>query len=684
MRLRTQLLLVSLTTLLLPWAGCHYVREMEQALRDNQASSLTREAATLARLIQREPLPGTVPDAVFYTPYRHLPVQVDGYGDDWQGHPHQVLAQSPRVTLRQAVDDQHLYLLLQVQLTPLRYHVPGRPFADSDHLRLSTWNGDQRRQWVLFTSGSGALQAQRLTGADRLLGSDPALDAWWQETHQGFNLELAVPRSRLLGHIRLTLHRGTGAGPAPILADSLDPSQGRGHLWLQPLPTLAPLLAPYQDAGRDAVVLSPAGWPLSPQPERVEPMPGSAPSGATGNLLQQGVSRLYRALIDLLTPGTGQAPWPLPRTDLGASETRLPLAPGANPQADWYQLPGQRHSALLVRQPLRVDGELRGYLLLAQTGDALISLTNQALRRVTHLTLVLLVLVLAILVAFASLLSWRIRRLRRAVHQAIAADGRVGRFQASASGDEIGELARSYQSLLQRIRAYTDYLETLSGKLAHELRTPLAITRSSLEMARQQPDNPVYLERAESGVERLRLILSAMSEASRVEQTIHQNERHDFDLVPVLAGLAQAYADTYGEHRFQIDIVPPRAPVRGSPELLAQMLDKLVDNARGFAPAGTSISLGLEPEDGGWRLWLRNEGPPLPEEALSEQLFDSLVSHRNPQPGPEHSAGAATPHLGLGLYIVRLIAHAHGGQVAARNLPAAGGVEFSVSLPTAS
>ena len=150
---------------------------------------------------------------------------------------------------------------------------------------------------------------------------------------------------------------------------------------------------PYQDAGRDAVVLSPAGWPLSPQPERVEPMPGSAPSGATGNLLQQGVSRLYRALIDLLTPGTGQAPWPLPRTDLGASETRLPLAPGANPQADWYQLPGQRHSALLVRQPLRVDGELRGYLLLAQTGDALISLTNQALRRVTHLTLVLLITV---------------------------------------------------------------------------------------------------------------------------------------------------------------------------------------------------------------------------------------------------------------------------------------------------
>jgi len=247
----------------------------------------------------------------------------------------------------------------------------------------------------------------------------------------------------------------------------------------------------------------------------------------------------------------------------------------------------------------------------------------------------------------------------------------------------VGDLSRSYYSLLQRIRGYTDYLESLNGKLAHELRTPLAVVKSSLELARAQPESTAYLQRAEEGVERLRLLLSAMSEASRVEQTIQQAEQQPFDLVPLVNDLVAAYGDTYPEHPFSALVSVPAAPLHGSPELMAQLLDKLVGNARDFAPPGSTISLSLGPTtnpregDGRGRqllLAVRNTGPSLPP-GPHQQLFDSLVSQRPARQQGDH------PHLGLGLYIVRLLADAHGGRVLARNLPDDTGVEFGVLLP---
>ena len=105
--------------------------------------------------------------------------------------------------------------------------------------------------------------------------------------------------------------------------------------------------------------------------------------------------------------------------------------------------------------------------------------------------------------------------------------------------------------------------------------------------------------------------------------------------------------------------------------MLAQALDKLVDNALSLMGPEDRLTLALVPK-GNWRhVSVRNTGTSLPEE-LQDQLFDSLVSVREPGAGL---------HLGLGLHIVRLVAEAHGGSVEARNLPEAGGVAFILHLP---
>jgi two-component system sensor histidine kinase ChvG len=226
--------------------------------------------------------------------------------------------------------------------------------------------------------------------------------------------------------------------------------------------------------------------------------------------------------------------------------------------------------------------------------------------------------------------------------------------------------------VLRQLADYNDYLRTLASKLSHELRTPLAIVTSSLENLEHEPLNEAsadYAARARSGADRLRRILTAMSEASRVEELMAHAEPEAFDLSAALASTVIAYRDVYPARTFEFNSDLKSAATQGSPELIIQMLDKLVDNAVGFSGEGDSIEIGLAKEHDALLLSVSNPGPPLPER-MRHQMFDSMVSMR---PGEDNK------HLGLGLYVAKLIAEGHGGKIDAENTD--DGVTFRVSLP---
>src|SRR5262249_19199481 len=152
------------------------------------------------------------------------------------------------------------------------------------------------------------------------------------------------------------------------------------------------------------------------------------------------------------------------------------------------------------------------------------SLRSQALERLLLATLTVFAAVAAVLIWFASRISSRIRRLSDEAEAAIDARGRVTRLTtASEEGDEIGDLSRSFSTVLDRLARYNAYLEALAGRLSHELRTPVAVVRSSLENlhgARTPEETRTYVARAEEGLARLSTILSRMTEASRLEQSL--------------------------------------------------------------------------------------------------------------------------------------------------------------------
>jgi signal transduction histidine kinase len=182
----------------------------------------------------------------------------------------------------------------------------------------------------------------------------------------------------------------------------------------------------------------------------------------------------------------------------------------------------------------------------------------------------------------------------------------------------------------------------------------------------------LYVTRAREGTQRLQSILSALGAAARVEESIKQAERVNFDLRELFASAIPAYRDGFPQAHIALETPADPCFIRGAPDLLVQLLDKLIENAVDFCPANGTITVRLERAQGNYLLQVQNDGPPIPQ-ALLGRLFESLFEQRQDRDDK--------PHFGLGLYIVRLVAEFHGGTAIAANRADGGGAVFTVTLP---
>ncbi len=341
--------------------------------------------------------------------------------------------------------------------------------------------------------------------------------------------------------------------------------------------------------------------------------------------------------------------------------------------------PDGRAVIVTAAHPIWVGDEVRGAVIVEETGNAVLAERNRAFERLFNIVIAALVIGSAAVTFYATRLTGRIRALRDDAERAIDPQGRVqARLAGAKAGDEIGDLSRSFASVLDRLGQFAAYQKNMATRLSHELRTPIAVVRSSLDNLQAQPLDPsarVYLERAQGGLNRLAAILTRMTEATRLEQSLHEVERERIDLGTLVASCVEGYRAAYPGQVLQLRVPEGPVPVRVAPDLVAQMLDKLVANAAEFAHTGTPIDLALERTGGEARLAIANAGPRLPEN-MEGRLFDSMVSVR-----PEGSGNV--PHLGLGLYIVQLIAKFHGGQARAADRADGAGVVITVTLPLA-
>jgi two-component system sensor histidine kinase ChvG len=654
--LRRQLLAVSLLLLSLPWAGCQYLREVENTLRAGQGMAVVATAeAIAAALAERETLLYPAANRRYdtgtrdwYVAHAARPLIADGYADDWNEQAAlQPLGDTPAgVTVRAATRGTRLYLLLQIQDSTPLYATPTRDArlnGDRVLLRCVDEVGATRRLLVA-TAAPGLVRAVELSGIRS--GSAARVRGAWREQAGGYTVELQLPLGPHCQRLSLAIIDAREAAEQQRF-DSRDLFDGETPWLVYRVPALDDWLGAFAATGRRIEVLDRGGWMVAE----------AAPVAAAGTGEAE-VFWLLRALLRAVLRGQDAAP----------SSTA-----GATPP--WHLRRPTEGPGLLVeaRAALPAGGGVR----VAETTERYLALTDRASTRVFAVSTGVLALALAGLFAYASVLSWRIRRLRDAALAIQREERDAGSFPRSRRRDEIGELSRGYADLLAQISEYNRYLRGLARTLSHELRTPIAVVSSSLEHLDEADLDAAlratYVERARAGLARLGQIVSAMSEASRIEESLATTAPERVRLDELVPALGAAYADAYPAQTIRCRDCDTALAVLGAPELIAQALDKLVDNAAGFAAAGTDILVALERRGELAAVSVENCGPLLPQ-SVGSRLFEPLVSVR------ERGEGR---HLGLGLSVARSIAEHHGGSLQAANLADGSGVRFTLLLPLA-
>jgi signal transduction histidine kinase len=371
----------------------------------------------------------------------------------------------------------------------------------------------------------------------------------------------------------------------------------------------------------------------------------------------------------------------LPAADPAERERLIAGALAHRAGTKYAVAPASGEQITAATAPILAGGRVLGAVLVEQSNREILRRQRAEFERTLVGIIFACLAIAGILWLFAWRLAWRIHRLRDEAGAAIDDDGRVQSAELAAgrrAGDEIGDVSRTLSGLLARLARYTGFLEQIPRTLRHELSNPLNGVSTSLQnLVSERPElaDSKYVQSAERGVARIGEIVQGLTDAASLEQALRDDEPEDVDLALLVCRYVENFAAGCPQRRFTLRGAFEPIHVSGSGFRIEQLLDKLADNAVAFSPADSEISVELDVSGGRVQLRVSNDGPPIPEE-LRERLFDSMVSTRE-------SGAVERPHLGIGLYVVRLIAEHMGGSIAARNREDGTGVVFALELPLA-
>ncbi|ATL31451.1 HAMP domain-containing sensor histidine kinase [Streptomyces formicae] len=406
-------------------------------------------------------------------------------------------------------------------------------------------------------------------------------------------------------------------------------------------------------------------------------------SGLVGDELERGLDDRADTVVALLA---AELP-PPPREDtteqvVSAKGTVRQLSPGA------VRLPVSE-AALRVagtgrgesRADIDVDGTEYGVLTrpLPGGGAVMVGQSYEGAARVDDAFLWRVSLTTAAAVALSALLSWLVlgRVLRPVRHLArttahITTTGNLSAPLPPAGSDEIGQLTRSFDTMLTALRRSRAQQQQLVQDASHELRTPLTSVRGSAEL----------LQRARGRLapeDEQQILTTLVTETAALDDLVRElvdlaTDRYT-DEAPAAVDLVTLAEDTAHRHRTRtgraIDVTADGPlPVLARPRAVQRCVDNLLSNAVKFSPEGTPVTVHVA----GPRLSVRDRGPGIdPDER--EAVFGRF--HRG-------SRTQATPGSGLGLAIVHDIVTADAGTVfAAAAADGGGGAEVGFVLPVA-
>jgi signal transduction histidine kinase len=336
----------------------------------------------------------------------------------------------------------------------------------------------------------------------------------------------------------------------------------------------------------------------------------------------------------------------------------------------------------VASQPITASGSLPGYVQYARPDEGV----NETVARLWFflgagvLGGTLLALLAGLAVANRAMRP--IKALTGLARQITSTRDPSKRIPVPATDDEVGELARTMDGMLQALdEARAEREQSLERQrefvadASHELRTPLTSIQANLELLqavggdsegdRQAVDSALTSTKRMSGLVS-DLLLLARADAGR------QLARKHLDLAEIAAGALEEVQPLAGDRRLESQLEGPLA-LDGNPDELHRMVRNLLENAVRHTPDRTTVELTARRDGEVALLEVLDDGPGIPA-GMEDQVFDRFVRGD----GPSDTAGGGGS--GLGLAIVRAVAESHGGSVSAGR-STYGGAWFSVRLP---
>lgn len=269
-----------------------------------------------------------------------------------------------------------------------------------------------------------------------------------------------------------------------------------------------------------------------------------------------------------------------------------------------------------------------------------------------------------------------VERMRRGA-AAISEHDAASRLPVPATRDEIASLATTMNDLLTRLQAALARERAFVADAGHELRTPLAVLRTELELAdrpqRSYDDLREAIRNAAVETDRLARLSEQLLFLARREEDRGARVRDVEPLMPLLRRSAEAFRTRAADHDVTLDVSGDdgiAAPVE--PDDVRRAIDNLLDNALRFAPAGTGVRVQARRDRDHVVIEVLDEGPGFTDEFLPH----AFERFRRADDARSRAEGGS----GLGLAIVLAVAQEHGGTATAANR-SEGGAIVSFQLP---
>lgn len=714
--IRLQLLFMSAFLLVIPVIGYQYVWELETYLRDGQEQTMIGTARAIASAMhERERLfdsPATQRETVrpgtdlYAVPIRE-PIKLDGEFSDWKDaeplirhydehylidSQNELPEQPVTIAFDHAVGryQDYVYAMFAVKDNVwIPRGANARGVHQNDHLLIAMSDDDGVIQrYVIAPRQAGWVNGFLLDEAPNsyaVVANETRIQGRWITTTDGYNIEIRFPFAMTSGDLAFALvdvdesiqgsivntvgtanpNQETELGTIASQSDEIERllkslQYTRSRVWV---------------VDKHLRVLARAGDIQSANGLRSQSRDTSGPSWWR-YIESEWLLPLYYTV--LTRPSNDFIDELANAFALQGKEVANALQ--GRDDALWRLSPDNKAVILSAAHPIFIDNKVMGAVVVEQTTNGIRSLRNQALEQLFHVMLAITIVAVLVILLFATRISGRIRQLRDDTEAVIDESGKIiGQLPTRKRYDEIGDLSASFSQVLERLTHYTQYLENMASRLSHELRTPVAIVRSSLDnlaVIQKDESERAYTERALRGIDRLSQILTRMSEATRLEASLVSTNRVTFNAADVIGVCAESYAAIYSDNAIDFKQSAKQADIQGIPDLFAQMLDKVVSNAVEFSAANHPIRIHLWTENQRVCLSVTNEGPVLPE-GMEKELFQSMVSVR------EQHGDTQGVHLGLGLFIAKTIADFHQGEISISNLPDKTGVCVICRFPLA-